>query len=153
MGGWGGGQHWVTPLQIRPTTATVIHTSKPSKPTAQSLLSVYAHAPFPSHAEPSVSAQQQALLTQLLSDGSTLIKGHRTASTHSKACFLIPPLGCQCRATSQLFRQGMARFKSDSLPPSDPCSALMLQSCPQRLHRKHEASHPIRGGRWGQGSS
>lgn len=77
-----GGQHWVTPLQIRPTAATDIQTSKPSKPTAQSLSSVYAHAP--SHAELSLSAQQQALFTQLLSDGSTLMKGHRTASTYSK---------------------------------------------------------------------
>lgn len=83
----GGDQHWVTPQSTTPdktTAAAVIHTPQPSKLMAQVLLSVYACAPSPSHSELSLSAQQQALFTQLLSGGSTLMKGHRTTGTHSE---------------------------------------------------------------------
>ena len=65
-----GSHHW-DPLQIRPPLVQLCvrhnHQSQWTRP----LVSVYAHTA--SHTEPSLSARQQALFRQLLSEGSALV--------------------------------------------------------------------------------
>ena len=98
--------------------------------------------PPPPNAQLSLSAQQQVLFTQLLSDGSVLTKGHGAAGTHKGACFLIPPpRSCQSRATSQLFQRERAQFKNPP-PIANPLQGLnnheaALRGCTEKTQGPH----------------
>lgn len=113
------GQGWDTQIQIRPTTASVWANYQSPQPNLCGVLKL----PPPSHVEPSLSAQQQALRTQLLSDGRTLMKGHDACS---KPVSWSPPSG-QCRAGPPLsYSHGRRQDLgvSPSRPPQDPIQGL-----------------------------
>lgn len=81
--------------------------------------------PPPFHAKLSLSAQQQAPLTQLLSDGGALMKGQGTTGTYSPArLFLDPPLGA-VRARQPLSYSDWRWQDLKARPPSSPSGPLL----------------------------
>lgn len=103
--------------------------------------------PSPAHSRVSLSAQQQALSTQLIPNGITALAAglFGTAPPHQ---------------TQPLSYSAWRRLRFKSSPPypplrawSDPCSAFKLQRCPQGCTRNTRHPHPNRGRSWWQATA
>lgn len=110
--------------------------------------------PLPSlRLELSLSAQQQALFTQLLSDNSTLMKGQRMASTHKQDRFLTPLLGA-VRAGQPLSYSDRRWQDLRAFPHRTPYGGLDTTGGALRGCTENPGPHILSGsGYWGQAAA